>query len=57
VHKKSANPRVYDLNPNLTVVDMLLMCAGGSMSVYMVIENFRNGDARQSTVDFEIADG
>jgi hypothetical protein len=49
VHKKSANPPVYDLNPNLTVVDMILMCAGGSMSVYMVIE--------KSIVDFEIADG
>ena len=45
VHKKSANPPVYDLNPNLSIVDMMLMCAGGSMSVYMVIENFRNGDA------------
>src|SRR5215472_13030533 len=25
--------------------DILLMCLGGSMSLYMVIENFRNGDA------------
>jgi hypothetical protein len=23
----------------------MLMCTGGSMSLYMVIENFRNGDA------------
>jgi hypothetical protein len=26
-------------------VDMMLMCFGGSMSLYLVIENFRNGDA------------
>jgi len=29
----------------VAVVDRMLMCMGGSMSLYMVIENFRNGEA------------